>query len=90
MDYSRALGLVNFSRTVREIPCLPIARKSVVMGTTWTFKPTAKHDFVLLCTSRMVERFGRDSANWEEIKIEFSNIEVRKILIKSCNYKRFH
>ncbi|CAG8583226.1 2946_t:CDS:10 [Paraglomus brasilianum] len=75
MGYPRVLGLVNFSRIVREIPSLPIARKSVVMGTTWTFKPTANHDFVLLCTSRMVERFGRDSANWEEIKIEFNNIE---------------
>ena len=79
MGYPRVLGLVNFSRIVREIPSLPIARKSVVMGTTWTFKPTANHDFVLLCTSRMVERFGRDSANWEEIKIEFNNIEVRTI-----------
>ncbi|CAG8500157.1 10011_t:CDS:10, partial [Diversispora eburnea] len=30
------------------IPILPIARKSVVMGTTWTFKPTPTHSFVQL------------------------------------------
>ncbi|CAG8718088.1 6471_t:CDS:10, partial [Cetraspora pellucida] len=39
---------VTFSSKLREIPILPIARKSVVMGTTWTFKPTSKHNFVQL------------------------------------------
>ncbi|KAG9287994.1 hypothetical protein G9A89_017589 [Geosiphon pyriformis] len=71
-DHSTIQENVTFSRTWREIPTVPIARKSVVMGTTWTFKPSPRHDFVLLCTSRMVERFGRDLANWEEIKLNFN------------------
>ncbi|CAJ0625582.1 7920_t:CDS:10 [Entrophospora sp. SA101] len=64
---------VTYERNLREIPTLPIARKSVVMGTTWTFKPSDKYNFVQLCTSRMVERFGRDCANYEEINIKFNN-----------------
>ncbi|CAJ0925754.1 8193_t:CDS:10 [Entrophospora sp. SA101] len=64
---------VTYERNLREIPTLPIARKSVVMGTTWTFKPSDKYTFVQLCTSRMVERFGRDCANYEEINIKFNN-----------------
>ncbi|CAG8513378.1 15734_t:CDS:10 [Funneliformis caledonium] len=74
-DESTLSGSVTFLRNLREIPILPIARKSVVMGTTWTFKPTQTHNFVQLCTSRMVERFGRDFANWEEIRIKFNNME---------------
>ncbi|CAG8488341.1 2903_t:CDS:10 [Ambispora gerdemannii] len=74
-EYLSIKNNVSFTRTLREIPVLPIARKSVVMGTTWTFKPSTKHDFVLLCTSRMVERFGRDLANWEEIKLKFKDRE---------------
>ncbi|CAG8460640.1 4209_t:CDS:10, partial [Ambispora leptoticha] len=66
-EYSIIKDNVSFTRTLREIPVLPIARKSVVMGTTWTFKPSTKHDFV--------ERFGRDLANWEEIKLKFKDIE---------------
>ncbi|CAB5184504.1 uncharacterized protein OCT59_029662 [Rhizophagus irregularis] len=78
-DESTLSGTVIFSRNLREIPVLPIARKSVVMGTTWTFKPTRTHSFVQLCTSRMVERFGRDFANWEEIQIKFNNMEPNNI-----------
>ncbi|GES77634.1 methyltransferase domain-containing protein [Rhizophagus clarus] len=78
-DESTLSGTVIFSRNLREIPVLPIARKSVVMGTTWTFKPTPTHSFVQLCTSRMVERFGRDFANWEEIQIKFNNLEPNNI-----------
>ncbi|CAG8450393.1 7504_t:CDS:10 [Gigaspora rosea] len=74
-DDSELDEYVTYSSKLREIPILPIARKSVVMGTTWTFKPTSKHSFVQLCASRMVERFGRDYANYEEILIEFKNIE---------------
>ncbi|CAG8742198.1 9298_t:CDS:2, partial [Dentiscutata heterogama] len=74
-DDSELDEYVTYSSKLREIPILPIARKSVVMGTTWTFKPTSKHSFVQLCASRMVERFGRDYANYEEISIEFKNIE---------------
>ncbi|CAG8483872.1 43912_t:CDS:10 [Gigaspora margarita] len=74
-DDSELDEYVTYSSNLREIPILPIARKSVVMGTTWTFKPTSKHSFVQLCASRMVERFGRDYANYEEISIEFKNIE---------------
>ncbi|CAJ0912308.1 6736_t:CDS:10 [Entrophospora sp. SA101] len=71
--YSILENQVTYERNLREIPTLPIARKSVVMGTTWTFKPSDKYNFVQLCTSRMVERFGRDCANYEEINIKFNN-----------------
>ncbi|ORX89491.1 hypothetical protein K493DRAFT_340603 [Basidiobolus meristosporus CBS 931.73] len=63
---------MTITETVRGIPYCPIARKSVVMGTVWTFKPSAEFSFVSLCTSRMVERFGKNGYNWEEIRIEFA------------------
>lgn len=46
------------------------------MGTVWVFKPTREHTFADLCVSRMVERFGRDDANWEEVRLEFMSKEV--------------
>ncbi|KAG2182150.1 hypothetical protein INT43_007077 [Umbelopsis isabellina] len=64
---------IRVTYTTREIPRSPIARKSVVMGTVWIFKPSAKHSFSQLCTSRMVERFGKDESNWEHIEIELSS-----------------
>ncbi|RIA90232.1 hypothetical protein C1645_823641 [Glomus cerebriforme] len=86
-DESTLSGTVTFSRNLREIPVLPIARKSVVMGTTWTFKPTSTHSFVQLCTSRMVERFGRDFANWEEIQIKFNNMEANNTANDNSSHK---
>ncbi|KFH63937.1 hypothetical protein MVEG_09762 [Podila verticillata NRRL 6337] len=69
-DYS-LLDLVDVTGTVRAIPSCPIERKSVVMGSVWTFKPTEEFDFPTLCASRMVERFGKNDSNWEEFQIEF-------------------
>ncbi|KAG0039432.1 hypothetical protein BGZ82_008287 [Podila clonocystis] len=69
-DYS-LLNLVEVTGTVRAIPSCPIERKSVVMGSVWTFKPTEEFDFPTLCASRMVERFGKNDSNWEEFEIEF-------------------
>ncbi|KAF9180201.1 hypothetical protein BGZ50_006380 [Haplosporangium sp. Z 11] len=69
-DYT-LLDDVNITSTLRSIPSCPIERKSVVMGSVWTFKPTEEYDFPTLCVSRMVERFGRNDANWEEFKLEF-------------------
>ncbi|CAI2163962.1 8925_t:CDS:10 [Funneliformis geosporum] len=86
-DESTLSGTVTYLRNLREIPILPIARKSVVMGTTWTFKPTPIHNFVQLCTSRMVERFGRDFANWEEIRIKFNNMEPNNTVNVNQLYK---
>lgn len=40
------------------------------MGTVWLFKPSDRHSFEQLCTSRMVERFGKDESNWEHIELE--------------------
>ncbi|KAF9567079.1 hypothetical protein EC968_003513 [Mortierella alpina] len=65
------LDRVDISSTLRSIPSCPIERKSVVMGSVWTFKPTEEYDFPTLCVSRMVERFGRNDANWEEFKLDF-------------------
>ncbi|KAJ2959449.1 hypothetical protein NQZ79_g5096 [Umbelopsis isabellina] len=64
---------IRITYTTREIPRSPIARKSVVMGTVWIFKPSARHSFSQLCTSRMVERFGKDESNWELIEFELSS-----------------
>ncbi|RUS15587.1 hypothetical protein BC937DRAFT_92257 [Endogone sp. FLAS-F59071] len=66
---------VKLTYVRRAIPQSPIARKSVVMGTVWVFKPTREHTFADLCVSRMVERFGRDDANWEEVRLEFMSKE---------------
>ncbi|KAF9114859.1 hypothetical protein BGX27_009607 [Mortierella sp. AM989] len=62
---------VHIVSTTRAIPSCPIERKSVVMGSVWTFKPTEEYDFPTLCVSRMVERFGRNDANWEDYKLDF-------------------
>ncbi|KAG0287040.1 hypothetical protein BGZ96_008984 [Linnemannia gamsii] len=69
-DYA-ILDDVGITSTVRAIPSCPVERKSVVMGSVWTFKPTEEYDFPTLCISRMVERFGRNDANWEEYKLSF-------------------
>ncbi|KAG9061064.1 hypothetical protein KI688_007693 [Linnemannia hyalina] len=69
-DYA-VLDDVGITSTVRAIPSCPVERKSVVMGSVWTFKPTEEYDFPTLCVSRMVERFGRNDANWEEYKLSF-------------------
>ncbi|KAK9722491.1 hypothetical protein K7432_002643 [Basidiobolus ranarum] len=75
-DNQSSIHEVKITETTRGIPYCPIARKSVVMGTVWTFKPSSQFSFVSLCTSRMVERFGKDGYNWEEIKIEFAQQKV--------------
>ncbi|KAF9121421.1 hypothetical protein BGW39_010555 [Mortierella sp. 14UC] len=78
-DYS-ILENVGISSIVRAIPSCPVERKSVVMGSVWTFKPTEEYDFPTLCVSRMVERFGRNDANWQEYKLQFKldNPEEKK------------
>ena len=53
IDYA-VLGDVEIMSTVRAIPSCPVERKSVVMGSVWTFKPTEEYDFPTLCVSRMV------------------------------------
>ncbi|KAJ1773946.1 hypothetical protein IW140_003187 [Coemansia sp. RSA 1813] len=58
------------SRCLREVPPSPIARKSVVMGSVWTFGRHPVHSFPHLCMSRMVERFGRDGSNWEHVDVD--------------------
>ncbi|KAG0013046.1 hypothetical protein BGZ80_011319 [Entomortierella chlamydospora] len=67
----KLLNDVHITSTTRAIPSCPIERKSVVMGSVWTFKPTEEYDFPTLCVSRMVERFGRNDANWEDYKLSF-------------------
>ncbi|KAI9498996.1 hypothetical protein BDB00DRAFT_753869 [Zychaea mexicana] len=62
---------VRVTRTMRGVPSSAIARKSVVMGTVWVFKPTEHYRFDRLCMSRMVERFGRDDTNWIQIELNF-------------------
>ncbi|KAJ2889051.1 hypothetical protein FB639_000194 [Coemansia asiatica] len=61
-------------RILRQVPPSPINRKSVVMGSVWTFERHAVHSFSQLCMSRMVERFGRDLCNWEQIDLELKNL----------------
>lgn len=69
-------AIFQFKRTKHGIPSSAIMRKSVVMGTVWVFKPTEKYKFEQLCTSRMVERFGRDESNWEHVCLILSEEEV--------------
>ncbi|KAF9161150.1 hypothetical protein DFQ26_004816 [Actinomortierella ambigua] len=66
------LSKIKVTSILRSIPSCPIERKSVVMGSVWTFKPSPEYDFPTLCISRMVERFGRNDANWEEFKLELN------------------
>ncbi|KAF9206510.1 hypothetical protein BGZ49_002327 [Haplosporangium sp. Z 27] len=71
---------VHIASTTRAIPSCPIERKSVVMGSVWTFKPTEEFDFPTLCASRMVERFGKNDANWEEYKLDFKSEEDPEVV----------
>lgn len=68
---------IKLSYTQHGVPSSAILRKSVVMGTVWVFKPTEQYRFEQLCMSRMVERFGRDDTNWEQVHLEFQTNEVR-------------
>ncbi|KAG0171140.1 hypothetical protein DFQ30_001412 [Apophysomyces sp. BC1015] len=66
---------VRVTHAVKGVPSSAIARKSVVMGTVWIFKPTENLSFVQLCVSRMVERFGKDESNWEQVHLNFMSSE---------------
>lgn len=71
---------IKLSYTQHGVPSSAILRKSVVMGTVWVFKPTEQYRFEQLCMSRMVERFGRDDTNWEQVHFEFQTNEVHHFL----------
>ncbi|PIA17269.1 hypothetical protein COEREDRAFT_86268 [Coemansia reversa NRRL 1564] len=62
-------------RCLREVPASPIERKGVVMGSVWTFEHHPVHSFTHMCMSRMVERFGRDGSNWEQIDLALRPLE---------------
>ncbi|KAJ2490423.1 hypothetical protein IWW37_003164 [Coemansia sp. RSA 2050] len=62
-------------RVLREVPLSPIERKSVVMGSVWSFDCHHRYTFPQLCMSRMVERFGRDNSNWEHVDLKLSSNE---------------
>ncbi|KAI0244201.1 hypothetical protein L0F63_007215, partial [Massospora cicadina] len=66
---------VRIHRRRRAIPTYPIERSSVIMGTVWVFRPNPNYSFEKLCKSRMVERFGRDGTNWEEISLVFPKLK---------------
>ncbi|KAJ2347059.1 hypothetical protein GGH91_001978, partial [Coemansia sp. RSA 2671] len=62
-------------RVLREVPLSPIERKSVVMGSVWSFDRHHRYTFPQLCMSRMVERFGRDNSNWEHVDLILTSNE---------------
>ncbi|KAJ2746554.1 hypothetical protein GGI20_001265 [Coemansia sp. BCRC 34301] len=64
------------ARVLREVPVSPIERKSVVMGSVWSFDKHHRHTFPQLCMSRMVERFGRDHSNWEHVDLVLASISI--------------
>ncbi|KAJ2868356.1 hypothetical protein GGH94_000196 [Coemansia aciculifera] len=68
-------GGVAYERVLREVPPSPIERKSVVMGSVWTFDRHHRYTFPQLCMSRMVERFGRDNSNWEHVDLLLTSNE---------------
>ncbi|KAJ2283757.1 hypothetical protein GGH14_000632 [Coemansia sp. RSA 370] len=74
---SRLANLITVkSRTLREVPPSPIERKGVVMGSVWTFEAHPVFLFSHLCMSRMVQRFGRDESNWEQIDIVLEHADL--------------
>ncbi|KAI7883175.1 hypothetical protein K492DRAFT_235544 [Lichtheimia hyalospora FSU 10163] len=74
---------IKLSYTRHGVPSSAILRKSVVMGTVWVFKPTEQYRFEQLCMSRMVERFGRDDTNWEQVHFDFHTNEAEQQLLLS-------
>ncbi|KAJ2202404.1 hypothetical protein IW139_004616, partial [Coemansia sp. RSA 353] len=48
----------------------------VVMGSVWTFEAHPVFLFSHLCMSRMVQRFGRDESNWEQIDIVLEHADL--------------
>lgn len=66
---------VQIHRHCRAVPTYPIERSSVIMGTVWVFRPKPPHTFEQLCKSRMVERFGKNNTNWEEISLTFPKLK---------------
>ncbi|KAJ2817958.1 hypothetical protein GGI24_005244 [Coemansia furcata] len=68
-EHAETDAAVAYERVLREVPPSPIERKSVVMGSVWTFDRHHRYSFPQLCMSRMVERFGRDAANWEHVDL---------------------
>ncbi|KAJ1955512.1 hypothetical protein EC988_001841, partial [Linderina pennispora] len=73
VQHARPCMVSVCARVLRAVPVSPIDRKSVVMGSVWTFEPHSLHTFPQLCMSRMVERFGRDNSNWEQIDLALAN-----------------
>ncbi|KAJ2486439.1 hypothetical protein EV174_001104 [Coemansia sp. RSA 2320] len=69
LNDAHAESATIIARTLREVPASPIERKSVVMGSVWSFDHHLRYSFPQLCMSRMVERFGRDNSNWEHIDL---------------------
>ncbi|KAJ2723992.1 hypothetical protein GGI07_002279 [Coemansia sp. Benny D115] len=65
------------ARLTRPVPPSPIERKSVVMGSVWSFNKHLTYTFPQLCMSRMVERFGRDGSNWEEIGLDLKDLHTQ-------------
>ncbi|KAK3814892.1 MAG: hypothetical protein J3Q66DRAFT_284535 [Benniella sp.] len=80
--YFALLDNLRITSTTRAVPSCPIERKSVVMGSVWTFKPTKEYDFPTLCVSRMVERFGKNESNWEEFKLEFKLKDPEEVQVE--------
>ncbi|KAF9366185.1 hypothetical protein BGX34_005534 [Mortierella sp. NVP85] len=76
------LDNLRITSTTRAVPSCPVERKSVVMGSVWTFKPTKEYDFPTLCVSRMVERFGKNESNWEEFKLEFKLKDPEEVQVE--------
>ncbi|KAJ3052433.1 hypothetical protein HK097_006276 [Rhizophlyctis rosea] len=65
---------VAYHRTARPIPSSPIERHSIVMGTLWTVRVTNDCSLSRLAMSKLVQRFGKDDAIWEEVSfLEFRN-----------------
>ncbi|KAI8912526.1 hypothetical protein EDD86DRAFT_201604 [Gorgonomyces haynaldii] len=60
----------EYKRIQRLVPVSPIDRKSIVMGSVWTFVVSEAHTLSQLVTSKIVQRFGTDHQYWELVDIE--------------------
>lgn len=84
----------NSTSVMRPMPKSPIERKSVSMGTIWTFlikrtthhtetsqDQTPKHRLDKLAMARLVWRFGCDDLIWEEVGIDDLRSHVASLVV---------
>lgn len=75
--------------TLRMIPNFVVSRTAVSMGTTWVVSSNEEYSLSQLIVSKIVERYGRNDAYWEEIRYPdlFDRIISEVQYIDNCREK---